>query len=33
MEKIECRIGICDDKQEDIIRIADVLKQSLKKTG
>lgn len=33
MEKRECRVGICDDKQEDIGRIEEALRKSLKRIG
>lgn len=33
MEKRKCRIGICDDKQEDIEQIEDALWKGLKRTG
>ncbi|MCX4339676.1 MAG: LytTR family DNA-binding domain-containing protein [Lachnospiraceae bacterium] len=33
MEKRECRIGICDDRQEDIARIESALRKGLSRTG
>lgn len=33
MEKRECRVGICDDKVEEIERIKDALQKSLKEIG
>ncbi len=33
MEKRECRVGICDDRQEDIEQIENALRKGLKKTG
>ncbi len=33
MKKRECRVGICDDKQEDIRRIEAALRKGIKRTG
>lgn len=33
MEKRECRVGICDDREEEIRRIEDALKKGLVKAG
>lgn len=33
MEKWECRVGICDDKAEDIEQIKDALREGMKKIG
>lgn len=33
MEKRECRIGICDDRQEDIGKIEAAIRKSLNRTG
>ncbi|MGN0402545.1 MAG: hypothetical protein ACI4HQ_09870 [Acetatifactor sp.] len=29
----ECRVGICDDREEDIACIEDALEKGLKRTG
>lgn len=33
MEKTECRIGICDDRAEDIVRIEEALRAAVTRTG
>ena len=33
MEKRKCRVGICDDKEEDIEQIENALRKGLKRTG
>lgn len=33
MDVRECRVAICDDREEDIARIEDALKKGLKRTG
>lgn len=33
MEKRECRVGICDDRKDDIEQIQDALRKGLKRTG
>ena len=33
MDVRECRVAICDDRAEDIVRIEDALKKGLKRTG
>ena len=33
MDKIECRVGICDDKEEDIDRIEDALRKGMERLG
>lgn len=33
MKRTECRVGICDDRAEDIVRIEEALQAGLKRTG
>ena len=33
MDKRKCRVGICDDRQEDIRLIEDALRKGIKRIG